>query len=66
MSWTCACCKKELPDRAIENLVVTEEGDEVSVGSDCAKKIIAAGSEGFMHENGDVYLFTLSAYAETE
>jgi hypothetical protein len=53
MPWTCACCTKVLPDRAIENIVMTEEGDQVSVGSDCARNIVAAGADGFFHDDPD-------------
>jgi hypothetical protein len=42
-----------LPDRAIENIVMTEEGDQVSVGSDCARNIVAAGADGFFHDDPD-------------
>jgi hypothetical protein len=61
--WTCACCKKELPDRAIENIVVNEEGDDVSVGSDCAKKIREAGTDGYSKDDsGEGVLYTHDAY----
>lgn len=64
MPWTCHCCLRELPDRAIENIAVTEEGDEVPVGSDCIKRIKEAGSDGYVHPNGDILLYTLSAYEQ--
>lgn len=63
--WNCACCGRILQDRAIENTAVTEGGEQVSVGSDCAKKIIAAGAEGHAHENGDV-LYSLKAFEHME
>lgn len=63
MTWTCACCNKELPDRAIENIVVTEDGEDVSVGSDCCKKIREAGSAGHTHEEtGNGPLYTRAVY----
>jgi hypothetical protein len=63
MTWTCACCLRILPDRAIENIVLTDEGSEVSVGSDCAKNIIEAGGDGFDHEkSGQGPFYTRAAW----
>lgn len=61
--WTCFCCGKELPDTAIENVVVTEEGDEVTIGSDCARKTRESGTEGHFSEVSGVSLYTRSNYA---
>ena len=67
MSWKCACCTKELPDRAIAHIVVTEEGDRVQVGSDCAKNIKDAGTDGYYHEDPSTGPFySLAAYDEME
>lgn len=67
MSWDCACCTRKLPDRAIENIVVTDEGFKTAVGSDCAKKIVEAGTDGFEHpKNPGVTFYTSAAWKEVE
>lgn len=57
MSWNCGCCQRELPDRAIEHIAVDADTmEEISVGSDCIKKIKQAGTEGYSHKDGPLCL----------
>ncbi len=58
MPWNCYNCNRELRDRAIKHIVVTEHGQEVPVGSDCVKKIREAGEDGHFSEVAGVELFT--------
>lgn len=66
MAWTCACCLKVLPDRAIAWEVLTAEGEEVDIGSDCGKRTRAAGTAGYSPANGasNETFYTRSAWEE--
>lgn len=64
--WQCACCLRILPMRAIAWVVVTEEGEQVEVGSDCGKKIKDAGGEGHTNEDTGATFFSLQAWEDLE
>jgi hypothetical protein len=62
--WNCQCCFRDLPNRAIAHVAVTEEGERVDVGSDCIKKIKASGTDGYQ-KDGPV-LYSIAAYEQLE
>ena len=61
--WECQCCGRLLPARAIEHKAVNEEGQRVSVGSDCIKHIKAAGSSGHFNEKTGSQLWSIAGWA---
>lgn len=66
--WQCACCTKNLPDSAIEWIVIDgESGELVAVGSDCGKKVREAGGEGHYHDQaGTGPFYTKAVYEAME
>lgn len=64
--WNCYNCGRTLRPRSVKHIVVTEEGEEVPVGSDCVQHIREAGTDGFFSEGVGELLFTHSAYAQRE
>lgn len=62
MPWDCYSCGRNLPDKAIEHAAMTEDGEQVSVGSDCIKHIKAAGEAGHTNDKTGVTLWSLNAF----
>lgn len=64
--WTCYCCGRDLPGRAIEHKAVNEDGEQVSVGSDCIKKIVDARFYGHESSCGNGNLFSIAVWEESQ
>lgn len=64
--WECQCCFRILPARAIEHKAVNEEGERVSVGSDCIKHIKSAAPESYINPKTGTELYSIAAYASME
>ncbi len=62
MSWNCYNCDRLLKNRSMYGLVMTEEGQEVKVGTDCSKTIKEAGEDGVFSEANGVNLYSHSGY----